>query len=151
MREVNIYIYTTVRSPRKKHGAYTYLLETGTAKGSVTRSDTRRLEDVTAHKAQLLALSAAIKRLNKNCELVIYMDSAYIEACTGKWLERWRMSGWENAKGKPVADMEEWKELACLLDSHRYRFVIGEKHSYYGWMKAESERAEKDVRCRLHN
>lgn len=151
MSRVNIYIYTTIKSPRKKQGAYTYILEVDTSKGAATRSATKLLEDVTAHQAELAALAAALKRICKSCELVIYMDSVYVSACIEKWLDKWEQDNWMNAKGRPVANVEEWKELACLLNEHSYQFVVGENHSYYEWLKAESERAEKNVYGRNHH
>ena len=151
MNKVNIYIYTTVKSPRKKQGAYTYILEAATSKGDATRSATEQLENVTAHRAELIALAAAIKRICKHCDLTIYTDSVYVPSCVEKWLDKWQQEDWTNAKGHPVANMEEWKDLACLLNEHSYRFVVGEKHSYYEWMKSESERAEKNVCGRKHN
>lgn len=148
MKKVNIYIYTTVKSPRKKQGAYTYVLEVETNKENATRSDTKVLEHITAHQAELTALVAAIKRIYKHCDLTIYMDSVHVAECTEKWMKKWRDAGWKNAKGQQVANIEKWRELACLLDEHSYRFIIGEQHSYYEWMKAEAERAEKDVHHR---
>lgn len=144
MDEVNVYIYTTVKGPKKKHGAYTYILETDTAKGTATRSETKVVEEVTAHRAELIALAAAVKRINRRCVLNVYMDSVYVASCMEKWLDKWKSNDWKNAKGKPVSHMEEWQELDRLLDKHNYRFVIGCEHSYYEWLKSESERAEKE-------
>lgn len=151
MSRVNIYIYTTVKSPRKRQGAYTYILEVDTNKGTATRSATKILENTTAHQAEIIALAAALKRICKSCELIIYMDSVYIPACVEKWLNKWQQDDWINAKCQPVANMEEWKELACLLNEHSYQFVVGENHPYYEWLKSEAERAEKDVCGRKHN
>lgn len=148
MKKVNVYIYTTVKSPRKKRGAYVYLLEADTSKGAATRFDVQPLENVTANQAGLDALAAALKRIYKCCSLIIYMDSAHIAACAEKWLEKWRKDGWKNAKGRQVANMEEWEELAHLLDVHNCQFVIGAKHPYYEWMKAEAGKAERNVSCR---
>ncbi|MCM1387832.1 MAG: hypothetical protein NC231_10920 [Bacillus sp. (in: Bacteria)] len=145
MSKVNVYIYTTIKSPRKRQGAYTYLLESETSKGTATRSATEFLENVTAHQAELMALTAALKRICKHCDLTIYTDSVYVPSCVGKWLDKWQQDNWINAKGQPVANMEEWQDLACLLNEHSYHFVLGENHSYHEWLKAESERAEKNV------
>lgn len=143
INEVSIYIYTTVKGPKKRYGAYAYLLEVDTNKGPATCSDTGRLENVTEHQAELIALAAALKRMYKRCDLKIYTDSTHVAVCAEKWLDRWRRNDWKNARGKSAANKKEWKELTNLLNEHKYQFIIGEKHSYYQGLKSEAERVEK--------
>lgn len=150
MQEVGIYIYTTVKSPQKRCGAYAYVLEVATAKGPATCTGTELLEGATPHQAELLALAAAIKRLYKKCALKIYMDSAYVAAGAEKWMDVWKKNGWNNARGQQVSNLEEWKELDCLLDVHEFQFVVGKEHPYYQWLRSESEKAERNVRSRKH-
>lgn len=145
MQEVNLYVYTTVKGPQKQKGAYTYILEVMTSKGPATCSGTDILDSITEHQAYLLALAAGLKRLHKRCELVIHIDSVFIASCVEKWLDTWRKNDWKNAKGQQVTHVEEWKELALMLDVYKVRFVVGEKNTYSDWLKSESERAKK--RC----
>ncbi|MCM1039825.1 MAG: hypothetical protein NC434_10925 [Ruminococcus sp.] len=145
MQEVDLYVYTTVKGPRKQKGAYTYVLETMTSKGAATRSNTCVMDGVTEHQAYLLVLAAGMKRLNKHCKLVIHIDSVFIASCVEKWLGTWRKNDWRNAKGQQIAHVKEWKELASMLDVHETRFVVGEKNTYSDWLKSEAEREKSGV------
>lgn len=148
MQIVNLYIYTTVRGPQRQDGGYAYVLETITSKGPATCPDTGELNRVTEHQAYLLALTTAIKRITRRCELIIHIDSVFIESCAEKWLAVWRKNGWKNAKGQQIANVEEWMELALLLDIFKVRFVVGEKNTYSSWLKTESERVKNIVQDR---
>jgi ribonuclease HI len=141
MSQVNIYLYATVRSPRKCDGAYVYMLETETGKGLVKRSGTELIHEKTAHQADLCALAAAVKRLTKPCTLTIYTDSKYLATAAEKWMGAWKANGWKTAKGTPVANAEEWREVAHLLNGHDFSFVVGAYHFHYFDMKKEAEKA----------
>lgn len=142
---VNIYTCTSAKGPGKKSVAYTYILEVETNKGPATLTKTEVLELATENQAELKALSAALRRIKKPCMLNIFTNSVYVSAgYEQKRLEKWIENDWKNAKGKPVANMEEWKELADLLGRHTFQFFTGMKHSYYSWMKAETEKREKE-------
>lgn len=119
MQTVNIYIYTTIRGPQKQDGAYIYVLETMTSKGPATCSKAGTMNKVTKNQACLFALSAAIKRIFRQCELIIHVDSVFVASCAEKWLADWRKNDWKNAKGQQVANAEAWKEIAFLFNPDR--------------------------------
>ncbi|MCM1264482.1 MAG: hypothetical protein NC313_17355 [Butyrivibrio sp.] len=149
--EVNIYVYTTVKGPKKRPGAYAYLLEAETSRGPAKLSDTGYLEAATEHQAELVALGAALKRMYKRSSLKIYTDSVHVAAGAEKWmLNIWRKNGWKNAKGETVANRQEWEELAAMLDEHRYQFIVGQKHKYYEWLKSEAGKVGKNVYSGKH-
>ncbi len=148
MKEVNVYLHTTVRCPRKGCGAYTYVLEMKMGNANKTLTHTEAIIGMTAHQAELTMLVAALKRIFQKCRLTIYTDSKYLAAGAEKWLKGWKLHGWNNAKGDPVANMEQWQELSCLLEAHTYHFVVGGRHDYYEWMRSESERAGNSVYSR---
>ena len=145
MKEVHIYLYSTVKSCRGGNGAYTYILETNTSKGNATISKTEIVENVTAHKSILLALAAALKRIRQTSYLVIYTDSNYLASNVRNNLSKWKKNGWKTAKGEPVKHLEEWQEIDRLIRSHSFEFVVDSKHSYYQWMKTESEKVAECI------
>lgn len=140
MDSVNIYIAANIKSPRKQDGAYLYLLELETAKGPATLSKMEHVEQVTENQVQLLALTAAVKRLTKVCDLHIFTDSHYLAAGFTEWLEKWKANGWKNSKGKPVAYREEWLEAAEILCRNTFLFNIGNNHPYRSWMEMELQK-----------
>lgn len=149
MDMVNVYLYTTVKGPRKRAGAYAYILEIETAKGPATLSKTEYMKEATEHQAELQALIAALKRLTKPCALSIYTDSEYLAGALERgWIAEWKKKDWKNAKGQPVAHMSEWQEMAELLNAHCFLCLVGRRHSYYTWMQQEARKKmeeNKDV------
>lgn len=140
MDEVYIYTYTNIKGPGKRSGAFTYILETETSKGPATLSKTEQIE-ASENLAQLTALLKALQRLTKPCILTIYTDSQYVAAgYTQKRIENWIKTGWLTAKGTPVANRDEWQKTAELLVRHTVSFVVGEWHSYKGWLVTETEK-----------
>lgn len=141
MKEVRIYLYSTIKGCRTCSGAYTYILEADTSKGTITRFKTEKVENVTAHKSVLLALTAALKRIRQISHLVIYTDSNYVAVNTKGSLAKWKKNGWKTARGKNIKNQEEWQEIERLLKQHSFEFVVTPWNSYYQWMKEESEKA----------
>ena len=146
MDEVNVYTYTNIKCTRKSAGTFIYVLETTTSKGPATLTKTEYIEDANQNKAELTALIAALKRLNKMCNLTIYTDSDYIKSAYLRgWIDTWKKNNWMNAKNNPVANMEEWRSLSSLLEKHLFHFVPKQEHSYHAWMVAEAEKGKKNV------
>ena len=141
MKEVHIYLYSTIKGCQVRSGAYTYFLETETSKGTAYITKTKKVEDVTAHKSVLLALAAALKRIRKESYLVIYTDSSYLASNIRDSLARWKKNGWKTARGEPVKNLEEWQEIAQLIEHHSFEFVVAPWNCYYRWMKEVSEKA----------
>lgn len=145
MDRVHIYTYTDIRGPRKRTGCYIYLLEQETEKGSATLHKIETVETPeTENKVQLLAAVGALRRLRKNCDLVIHTHSEYVAAgFTKGWLEKWVENDWKTGKGEPVANRPEWEEMAELLNAHEFEFLTG-RHAYSVWMEREIKRKEQE-------
>ncbi|MBE5852288.1 MAG: hypothetical protein E7299_04950 [Lachnospiraceae bacterium] len=141
MKEINIYLYSTIKGGKEKNGAYTYILETATSKGNATITKTEKVEDMTANKSVLCALIAAMKRIRQSSYLVIYTDCHYLVANTRDSLGKWSRNGWKTARGDEIKNPEQWKEIHQLLMPHSFEFIVGTSHSYYQWMKKETEAA----------
>lgn len=144
MDRVHIYTYTDIRGPRKRTGYYIYLLEQETTKGLATLHKIEEVtEPETENRIQLTAVIKALRRLRKNCDLVIHTHSEYAAAGINKgWIQKWSGNGWKNGKGEPVANRPEWEEMAELLNAHESEFHAG-RHAYSEWMEREI-RVEKN-------
>lgn len=145
MDKVNIYLYTTIKGPGAREGSYTYILEYITQKGPVTLTKQDSIA-ATENRAHLLIMIKALERLKHPCELEIYTDSEYIRSGALKWTKDWERRGWVTAKGRPVANKEEWQQASELLSRHLVAFCIGEMHSYREWIVADTEKREKERR-----
>ena len=108
---VNIYIYQTIKGPGTRAGSYTYILEADVNGKVATLTSTDTLEPMTEKKAELTVILKALKRLVKDCDVMIVGCSAYLITAINQWLDNWENSNWKNAKGKDIANKEEWQEL----------------------------------------
>lgn len=147
MDRVHIYTYTDIRGPRKRAGYYIYLLEQETEKGPATLHKIEKVEEPeTENRVQLLAVVKALRRLRRNCDLVIHTHSEYVAAgFTEGRVQKWMENDWRNGKGGPVANRPEWEKMAELLHTHEFEFRAG-RHAYSVWMEREiKERKEKEA------
>ncbi len=150
MRTVEIFIDTGIKGPKPRDGLYMYIMATETSSGTADVGNSSYLEDTTEHKATLVALEEALKRLKQPCQLEIYMEDSYVAAVlVNGWIKGWQENGWLNAKKEPVADKEKWSSIQYLLNAHTFQIHIKEHHSYREWMartikeKEEAYREEK--------
>lgn len=145
MKEVNIYVKSSIKSTRKRNGYIGYVLELITAEEPITLNNFEKVEQMTANQSELEATIKALKRMTEKCVLVIYTDSKYIgSAIDNKWVEGWKEKNWINAKNEPIANSKEWQEMLNLLVGQQYSVVVGFKHKYATWMESELARMSVD-------
>lgn len=139
---VNIYMYQTIRGPGKKAGSYTYILEAVVKNKPATLTVTDTLEPMSENKAELTILLKALKRLRKQCDVVVFGASNYIIAGINEWLEEWEAADWKNKKGKDIANLDEWKEVRDFMKAYRIT-TSSDKHSYSQWIEEETQKKER--------
>ena len=143
MVKVNIYTYSTAKSPKaSKCEAVGYVIEMKTAKGDATAGDLLTVKDMTKYQAELYVLKKALSRINTMCELHIYTESEYIAAGFEKWLADWKQNNWKTKRDETVKNGKEWKELDALVQQygHQLVFHVKEDHSYRKWFKENLEK-----------
>lgn len=146
MEEVNIYIESSIRGPRKADGGYMYILECIRDGKAVTLEKHEWVGQATENRLCLMALSASLKRLNCPCQLKIHTSCEHIiNAMQNNWVRQWQKKGWVNAKGNRVKNHELWEEVLSLLDRHLYTFDCG-YHVYRNWMLEQLEK-ETEKHC----
>lgn len=144
--KVNIYIESSVKGLKRQSGVVGFVLEAAGREGD-TVTQFGRVEDVTENQAQLLALKYALKRIQDMSDLKIWTDNSYIAAAFRQnWIKGWNERDWKTAKGKDVANREEWESILKMLGDSIPEFAISEKHEYKNWLSKEVERrSEKYV------
>lgn len=146
MKEVSVYIDTSIKGPRRQDGACLYILSFQAGNGKVAdmgRWITRK--DTTENQLALLGLEGALKHLRMPCSLCLYLECGYVAAAiNGKWHEKWRYAGWMNARNKPVSDAEIWKSIEGLLNAHEVKVNLKQEHPYREWMKSEMARWQQE-------
>lgn len=143
---VNIYLYQTIKGPGKKKGAYSYILETKINGKEVTLSDVGLLEPMSEEKAQLTILLKALKRLRTECDLNIIGVSIPIKAGIEKRIDKWANAEWKNAKGKEIANKEEWQQFQEFKTKYNITVSDQEEHQYRNWMESETKKKMQEVK-----
>lgn len=142
--DVNIYLETTIKSPRESIGTIGYVVEVPTSKGPATFSNFHRIV-ATKNQAQIMALNMALSSLKKMpLALSIYADFDYLAAGFEQgWMEQWQENGWKNAKGEVVKNASLWQETLILLNGNEVTVHTGEQHEYKSWLRSEMKRLEE--------
>ena len=136
MKEVNIYVETSIRGPGIKKGKGIYILETKVNEKTATLNGDIELE-ASENAGELQTILKALGRLNQPCEVNIYTDSQIIETGVTQWLEGWEKNGWKNAKGKEVANKDLWQQFRTELNKHTIVIFTRCEHEYKSWMQSE--------------
>lgn len=143
MEEVNLYVIGSLKGPRRQAGAGMYLLETKTAKGTVTREKILKLDDTTENQLTLVTMDEALGRINRPVRLMIWLECKYVAGALREgWPDAWEKAGWMNSKGKPVHDAEKWQSVLGKIRIHEASVTSGEQHEYLNWMKRELEKSQ---------
>ena len=143
---VNVYLATSLKSPRRQNGVVGYILE---AEGHEDHTLTQfgRVINVTKNQSLLLDLIHALNRINTSTEVTIWSDNAYIQSTVENgWLKQWSENGWKTQKDKYAANCEQWKKIAERLEELGGivpQFRTGEHHKFKNYLETEVERREK--------
>lgn len=143
-KEVRLYIETSIRGPRRRTGAYAYVLEYRSAAGPVTLTEVKALPETTEHQSLCVGILAAVKRL-RSCDLTICTSSGYIKSVFDDWLDNWIANGFKTSKGEPIKDAEKWQEIAERLNGTPVRAELTTEHTYRDWMLREVDKAAKSA------
>ena len=153
MKQVNIYTYSTAKSPKAAKSqceAVGFVIEYQD-KPDKAVSQMKIIKGMSWYQAELYVLERALSRLNTMYEVHIYTECEYVAAGFEQgWLESWKRNGWKTATKKEVSNLEEWQSLDAIMQQygHDLVFHIKEDHSYRKWLKNNMEK-EKE-RCRKH-
>lgn len=87
-------------------------------------------EETTNNRMELMAAIKALEALKEPCEVDLYSDSTYlVNAFNMKWIDRWKLNGWVNAKKQQVKNAELWKRLDELRSIHKINWIKVKGHS----------------------
>ncbi len=138
---VHIYIETDSISPREIRRRYGYVLECKVLENTRTRDGFGTVEG-TWNKAVLTALSEALERLVRPCEVHVHTRNGYVLGMMENNLEHWAAAGFIGSRGRPVANREEWESVWRLIQEHLWLSEPSgpEGHSYSRWLLGEMGR-----------
>lgn len=144
MREVNIYVASSIKSLRKQNGYIGYCLEyyPEGSKYAKTLIDYEPVEDMTGNRSELEALIKALKRMREKCILSIYTESSYLNMGLGnqRLVDKWIKNGWVSGKNVEVKNRDKWQELLSLLNGSLYQIYLKEPNAYVKMLQIEAEK-----------
>ena len=95
-------------------------------------------EETTNNRMELLAVVAGLTQLRFPCVVEVYSDSQYVvKAIEEGWLRNWVREGFREGKKNEVRNIDLWKALLPLLETHE---------THFHWVKGHAEN-ELNNRC----
>ena len=157
MKRVNVYTYTTAKSPKAAETqceAYGYVVECDTSRGPATVSDISTMQGMNRYQLELRMLITALKRINTMCEVHVYLDCDYVAAgFKNGWIENWKAKGWVTATKQEVKNRREWELLDHIVSKygHHMEFHVKKPHSYRNWLTSNVEKEKQKCLKNLEN
>ncbi len=134
---VDVVIYTDgACEPNPGAGGYGAVLLAGDRRKEI--SGGFRL--TTNNRMEVYAAIAGLEALRRPCKVTIYSDSQYlVNAMNEGWVERWKSRNWWRTKKEQALNVDLWKRLLALCETHEVSFVWVRGHSG----NPENERCDK--------
>lgn len=85
--------------------------------------------DTTNNRMELQAAIEGLKALKRSSDVALYTDSHYVKNGITNWINSWKAKNWKSASGKPVKNLDLWKELDSLVDKHNIEWHWVKGHS----------------------
>lgn len=153
MKQVNIYTYSTAKSPKAAKTlceAVGFVIE---YEDNTAGADPKMkiIKEMSWYQSELYVLERALSRITTMYEVHCYIECEYVAAGYEQGrIEKWKKNGWKTAQNKDVKNKEEWMALDSWVQKHGHELVfhVKEDHSYRNWLKSNMEK-EKE-RCRKH-
>ena len=96
------------------------------------------VENTTNNQMELQAVIEGLKALKKPVLVQVYTDSKYVRDGMTSWVFNWEKRSWKTASGKPVKNIEKWKELLILARKYSIEWFWVKGHAGH----TENERAD---------
>lgn len=145
MKEVSIYIATSIKGSWERNGYTGFVIEYHPQGGKypVTRKPEYEEADcMTANRAELQALIRALSHMKEACSLTIYTESGYLYNGANN-MNQWIKNGWRTSKGSEVKNRDLWEEIAGRLRGHMWRVLLNQPNAYIGPIKIKLNELEQ--------
>lgn len=149
MERVNIYTYSTAKSPKAAKSqceAVAFIIEFEEYPGKA-QPQMKIIKEMSWYQSELYVLERALSRINAMCEVHVYTECPYVAAGFERgWIKQWQENDWMTSSNEEVKNKAEWQALLEQVQQGELVFHVKEDHSYRKWLKANMEK-EKE-RCR---
>ncbi len=106
----------------------------------------------TNNRMEIQACIEGLQALTEPCRVRVYSDSAYLcNAVNRHWLESWQRNQWRKADKKPVENVELWKKLCMLMQTHQVTFHKVKGHADNEWNNRADQLATQQIKRNREN
>jgi ribonuclease HI len=96
--------------------------------------------NTTNNRMELMAVIAGLSQLKEPCKVSVVTDSRYVvDAVEKGWLARWASNQWMRNRKEKALNVDLWKQLLPLLETHDICFTWIRGHSGH----PENERCDR--------
>lgn len=148
MKQVNIYTYSTAKSPKAAKSqceAVGFVIEYQD-KQDKAFSQMKIIQGMSAYQSELYVLERALSRINTMYEVHVYTECEFVAAGFEQgWLDQWMQNDWKTASKKEVSNKKEWQALIALVQQydHYLVFHVKENYPYREWLKRNMEKEKQ--------
>lgn len=131
MKKVNIYSDGACKGSTGK-GGYAGLMECKGNKIAIFGSENKTSNNAMELKGALCCLN----KLTEPCNVSLVSDSQYVVKSINSWIKTWSSNGWRKSDGRPLANVEQLKELKSCMDKHKIKAK---------WVKGHNGHVENEL------
>lgn len=137
---VDIYTDGSARGNPNGPGGYGAITEYVDSKGQLhTKEYSQGYQLTTNNRMELMAAIAALKDLNRPCDVTLYSDSKYlVDAFNQHWIDGWRKKNFKDGQSMRL-NYDLWLRLDELNRTHKIEFVWVKGHAGH----PQNERCDK--------
>ncbi|MFI3172159.1 MAG: RNase H family protein [Eubacteriales bacterium] len=139
MYRINIYLEIEKDAMQTTRNKYGYVLSYLDKKGNPYERCGFGERIGTKNQVTLSAMIDALKRVNQSCEIHIHTQNDHVCGMMDNCIDSWVSRGFVTAKGKEIANLEEWQQVAKLTRAHLIKMEKG-YHEYTEKLKYEMRR-----------
>ncbi len=98
--------------------------------------------ETTNNQMELRAAIEGLRALKSPSKVRLYTDSKYVKNGIESWISNWKKNNWKTSARKPVKNVELWRALDAMCQSHEVS---------WRWVKGHSGHVENDIADALAN
>ena len=136
MKQVEIYTDGACSNNPYGNGGYGTIIVDGGDQQELSGG----FQHTTNNRMEMMAVIAGLEALEDACDVTLYSDSQYIVNSVNKgWVYRWKANNWMRNKKEPALNVDLWKRILGLCETHNVTFQWVRGHAGH----PENERADE--------
>ena len=86
-------------------------------------------KNTTNNRMELTAAIKSLQNISNAHHVILHTDSKYLINGAKEWLEKWKLNNWKSSSKQKVKNIDLWKQLDELLQSHNVDWTWIKGHS----------------------